>query len=82
MIKKDILTNLCYTELVYERINKKLQTNFSKGEIESRLHEIVLKTNEKHFKKKGKNIYISVIEDGITIVINANTSRIITVDKR
>jgi hypothetical protein len=29
--KQRIIENLCYTELVYERINKKLATDFSKG---------------------------------------------------
>ena len=33
--KKDILANLCYTELVYGRINKKLKLDLSKEEIKS-----------------------------------------------
>jgi len=32
--KNDILNKICYTELVYERINKKLNSEFSKMGIE------------------------------------------------
>ena len=32
--KSEILNKICYTELVYGRINKKLGTQFSKSEIE------------------------------------------------
>ncbi|WP_299064488.1 hypothetical protein [uncultured Polaribacter sp.] len=32
--KEGILKNHCYTMLVYERINKKLKTNFSNDESE------------------------------------------------
>ncbi len=32
--KKEILENICYSELVYGRINKKLNTQFSKKQIE------------------------------------------------
>jgi hypothetical protein len=35
--KSKILDNICHTELVYERINKKLETNNSKLEIEKYL---------------------------------------------
>lgn len=42
--KQRIIENVCYTELVYERINKKLTTNFSKGQIESFVDEILRTT--------------------------------------
>ena len=32
--KQEILENICYTELVYGRINKKLNINLSKKQIE------------------------------------------------
>jgi hypothetical protein len=80
-IKQRIIENLCYTELVYKRINKKLTTDFSKGQIESFIYEILRTTNEKFYIKKGKNYYVTSTENDIIITINSNTYRIITVDR-
>ncbi len=79
--KAEILDNLCYTALVYERINKKLSREYSKTEIEKLLYEIINHTQEEFFQRKGKNIYVSNLENNIRITINSNTYRIITVDK-
>jgi len=78
--KIEILNKICYTELVYGRINKKLNSNYSKDEIEKLLFDIIKKTNEAYFKKKGKNFYVTNTENNIRITINSNTYRIITVD--
>ena len=78
--KTEILNNICYTELVYERINKKLNSKFSKSEIEKKLFDIIEKTDEINFRKTGKNFYVTNIENNIIITINSNTYRIITVD--
>ena len=56
--KTEILSRICYTEFVYERINKKLDSKFSKSEIEKMLFDIVRETQEMFFQKIGKNIYI------------------------
>ena len=79
--KTEILNNICYTELVYERINKKLNSKFSKYEIESMLFNIIRETDEIHFQKTGKNIYIINTENNIRITINSTTCRVITVDR-
>ena len=79
--KTEILDKICYTELVYERINKKLDTRFSKPEIEKMLSEIIKQTHEKFFRRTGKNIYVSNAENNIRITINSNTYRVITVDR-
>ena len=79
--KTEIVNNICYTELVYERINKKLDTRFSKSEIEKMLFNIIKQTHEKFFQRTGKNIYVSNAENNIRITINSNTYRIITVDR-
>ncbi len=79
--KSKILDNICYTELVYERINKKLKTNNSKLEIEKKLLEILKQTSKENFEKKGKNFYATNIENNIIVTINSNTFRIITVDR-
>ena len=79
--KTEILSRICYTELVYERINKKLDSKFSKSEIEKMLFDIVRETQEMFFQRIGKNIYVTSRERNIKITINSNTYRIITVDK-
>ena len=45
--KTEILTKLCYTELVYNRINKKLDLALSKEKIENLIATIISETNEK-----------------------------------
>jgi hypothetical protein len=79
--KTKILNNICYTELVYERINKKLKTNLSKKQIEEYLFKILSETRPNSFSKIGKNYYATNIKYKIKITINSNTFRIITVDK-
>ncbi len=79
--KREILNNICYTELVYERINKKLNIEFSKKQIEEYILKVVKETEEKFFKEVGKNFYIINIENNIKITINSNTFRVITVDR-
>ncbi len=80
--KQNILKNICYTEQVYDRINKKLKTILSKKQIEIYLLLILKETNEQNFRKKGKNIYILNTNYNIRITINSNTVRVITVDKQ
>ena len=78
--KNLILSNICYTDLVFGRINKKLDSRFSKEEIEEMIFEILKESDATHFQKKGKNIYVSNSERKIRITINFNTCRVITVD--
>jgi len=79
--KAEILNNICYTELVYDRINKKLNSKFSKSEIEKMLFRVIKETEGMFFHRIGKNIYVVNSENNIKITINSNTYRIITVDK-
>ncbi len=78
--KSEILNKICYTELVYERINKKLNSELSKREIEEELFDIIKKTNELNFQKTGKNMYVINNERNISITINLNTFRVITIN--
>lgn len=71
---------MCYTELVYGRINKKLKTQLSKIEIEELLYKLIAETKESCLERIGKNIYVTNPDNRITITINKNTFRIITVD--
>jgi hypothetical protein len=79
--KKEIIKNHCYTELVYQRINKKLSVNFSKTESEQLIKKVLGETHVDFYEKSGKNFYISNKENNIKITVNSNTFRIITVDK-
>ncbi len=79
--KKEILDKICYTELVYERINKKLNIELSKDKIAEMIFEVIMETDKSKFQKTGKNIYITNNERNIRLTINSYTNRIITVDK-
>ena len=59
-MKIEILKNICYTALVYERINKKLNTSLLKEQIEEFMFKIIEETEEKYFTKIGKNFYITI----------------------
>jgi hypothetical protein len=79
--KTKIINNLCYTEAVYDRINKKLKSTYSKEDIELMLLDILKETDKVNYIKKGKNYYISNSKNNIRITINSNTFRVITVDR-
>jgi len=79
--KTEILDKISYTDLVYERINKKLNIQLPKDEIEKMIYEIIEKTDETKFRKTGKNIYITNNYKNIRLTINSYTNRIITADR-
>ena len=56
-LKAIIKLRLCYTELVYDRINRKLGIHLSPEEIEDFVAGIIGRTDT-HFLQKGKNYYI------------------------
>ncbi len=79
--KKEIINNICYTELVYGRINKKLGIEFSREQIENLILKYLEEANLENFRKTGKNYYVSNTENNVRLTINSNTFRIITVDR-
>lgn len=79
--KQSIIEHLCYTDLVYKRINKKLSVNFSIDQIEVFIKKVLESTDKRFFSKKGKNFYVTNSEVKIRITINSNTFRVITVDR-
>ncbi|HEX8549290.1 MAG TPA: DUF3781 domain-containing protein [Cytophagaceae bacterium] len=79
--KERIIENLCYTELVYERINKKLRVKFTRQETEEFILKVLRETGSNFFERIGKNIYVTNAKSNIRITINSNTFRIITVNK-
>ncbi|WP_343328798.1 DUF3781 domain-containing protein [Polaribacter staleyi] len=78
--KEEIVKNHCYTKLVYERINKKLKTNFSNAESELLIKRILEETSLENYLKKGKNFYVSNEHHAIRVTVNSKTFRVITVD--
>ena len=78
--KTEIINKICYTDLVYERINKKLNLQLPKDEIEKMIHQIIDETDKTEFRRRGKNIYITNNQRNVQLTINARTNRIITDD--
>lgn len=79
--KSEILDKICYTDLVYGRINKKLNKQLSKEQIEENIFTIIKETDDSGFYKKGKNIYITNDKRNVRLTINSHTNRIITADR-
>ena len=77
----EIIKNLSYTELVYERINRKLETCYSENEIENFISDLLNNTSRINCSKIGKNYYLTNIDNNIRVTVNSNTFRIITVDR-
>ncbi|GAJ27506.1 hypothetical protein JCM15457_2508 [Liquorilactobacillus sucicola DSM 21376 = JCM 15457] len=74
-----IAEKLCYTDLGYQRINKKLKLDYSRNEIESLLQKNILSATR--ILHKGKNYYIYNYSKNIRVTVNANNYRVITVDR-
>ncbi|WP_298780092.1 DUF3781 domain-containing protein [uncultured Polaribacter sp.] len=79
--KPKIIKNHCFTELVYQRINRKLKLNYSKIAIETFIKTLLIETPLINYIKKGKNFYILNKKHQVRITVNSTTFRIITVDK-
>ncbi|AST84821.1 DUF3781 domain-containing protein [Latilactobacillus sakei] len=74
-----MLKHICYTPLVYERINKKLAARLTHQQIEA----LLIKTIEtaSQIERRGKNFYVVNSEQQIQVTVNANNYRVITVDR-
>jgi len=79
--KTEIIDKICYTDLVFGRINKKLNIQLTKDEIEKMIYEIIEETDKTKFQKTGKNIYITNNYKNVRLTINSYTNRIITADR-
>ncbi|WP_246001298.1 DUF3781 domain-containing protein [Companilactobacillus musae] len=70
---------VCYTPLVFERVNKKLKTDFSIAEIKSIVQNIINDSTTK-ITKTGKNYYL--LNKQVELVINSYNYRLITANKK
>jgi len=62
-------------------IGKKLNLKLSNPAIEALIIDLLFETDEQYFKRIGKNIYVLNFGKRISITINSNTNRVITVDR-
>ena len=79
--KNKVIESICYTELVYDRISKKLNVKYTRAQIETFVLKVLEGTDSRFFIRKGKNIYVTSKSDNIRITINSYTFRVITVDR-
>ncbi|WP_300559440.1 DUF3781 domain-containing protein [Companilactobacillus sp.] len=77
---KQIMENICYTELVFDRINKKLGTDLNQSEIKSFI-QTTLKRHDCVIEHLGKNYYVTCPSQYIRLTVNASNYRLITVDR-
>ncbi|WP_333781132.1 DUF3781 domain-containing protein [Loigolactobacillus backii] len=75
-LKHEITNSVCYTPLVYNRINKKLKEAFTNHQIEDLVKACI--NDADSILKKGKNYYVNCSNPGISLTINANNYRVIT----
>lgn len=76
--KEFILRKLCYTDLVYGRINKKLGTSYSRSEVKEFVYRVL--SEAESWSKVGKNYYIVNSDLGVRVTVNSFTFRVITAD--
>ncbi len=76
----NIIENICYTELVYERVNKKMRTQMSPSEIEAWIQN-VLHQSDCVLEQRGKNFYVSCISENVILTVNSYNYRLITVNQ-
>lgn len=70
---------VCYTPLVFERVNKKLKIDFSIAEIKSMVQNII-NDSTTEITKTGKNYYL--LNKQTELVINSYNYRLITVNRK
>lgn len=80
-MKDIILEKHKYTELVFNRINKKLSTTLDQEGIRKYIFCLIKNTKAEDIIKKWKNFYIYNKIDNIRITVNWFTYTVITVDK-
>ncbi|GEO70774.1 DUF3781 domain-containing protein [Levilactobacillus acidifarinae] len=75
-----IKNQVCYTDLVYQRVNKKLKVDFSRSEIEKLVQDI-LSDDQTTVEKQGKNYYVSGLAYSTRLTINSFNFRLIAADR-
>lgn len=71
--------NICYTDLVYGRFNKKLKTSYSNEEIQQLVLDII-QDSATQILENGKNYYLNSRTHDLRLTVNKNNYRLITAD--
>lgn len=71
---------VCYTDMVYQRVNKKLEVDLSRAEIEM-LVQNILGDEQTMLEKRGKNYYVTSLARHTRLTINSFNFRLITADR-
>ena len=71
---------VCYTNLVYQRVNKKLKVELSRSEIKKLVQNILI-DDQTTVEKWGKNYYVSGLAYSTQLTINSFNFRLITADR-
>ncbi|MGL5436910.1 MAG: DUF3781 domain-containing protein [Lachnospiraceae bacterium] len=79
-VKTFVLEHICYTNLVFVRINKKLKMSLSPDEIRDFVYGVVV-SDKCLIYKHGKNYYACNESAGVQITINSFNCRVITADR-
>jgi len=77
--RSTFLENVCYTPLVFDRVNKKLNLSLTNDEIQSLVRQIIT-AETTIINKSGKNYYLQ--NKTIELVINSFNYRLITANKK
>lgn len=75
-----IQKRVCYTNLVYQRVNKKLKVDLLQSEVEKLVQDI-LSDDQTTVEKRGKNYYVSGLAYSTRLTINSFNFRLITADR-
>lgn len=75
-----IKERVCYTDLVYQRVNTKLKVDLSRAEIET-LVQAILGDQQAMLKKREKNYYVTSLARHTRLTINSFNFRLITADR-
>lgn len=77
--RETFLNNICYTDLVFKCVNKKLQTDYSIVEIKNLANQII-GNPQTTITKNGKNYYL--LYQNIELVVNSFNFRLITANRK
>ncbi|MFC6260564.1 DUF3781 domain-containing protein [Levilactobacillus fujinensis] len=75
-----ISENVCYTELVYQRVNKKLSVDWSHSETEAWV-QAILRDPDSLVEQRGKNYYVANQRRKSQLTVNSHNYRLITVNR-
>jgi len=71
---------VCYTELVFQRVNKKLKTVMTEAEVKALIQGILLDAGSS-VEQRGKNYYVTSSVRHVRLTINRFNCRLITADR-